>query len=88
VDVAERRGKQVPPALAGAELLGRPQRVARRRVELLVDLVRDPVLLTADDADLELQNDVRLGARFEKLGGKVEVLAEPQKGSMRSTICG
>lgn len=50
--------------------------VARRGVELVVDVGRDAVLLTADDTDLDLEDDARVAADLEQLGGDRQVLAQ------------
>ena len=68
VDVAERRGEQVAPALAGAERLGDPQQILGRRVEpVAVDVrVADAVLLAADHAALDLEHDADRAALVEQ----------------------
>jgi hypothetical protein len=61
VHVAEGEGRHVAALLAQAEGLDGRQAVLGGRVELLVDLVGDAVLFATDDADLDLEDDVRLG---------------------------
>ena len=63
VHVAERRGQQVLAVLACAERLDGLLEVLGGGVELLVDLGLDAVLLAADDADLDLEDDLG-GGRF------------------------
>ena len=76
VHVAEGQGGHVATALAGAERLDGGDGVLGGRVELVVDLVGDTVLLAADDADLDLEDDVGRGALGEQLLGDLEVLVE------------
>jgi len=76
VHVAERRGQDVPAALAEPERLGDRQGVLRGGVELLVDLADDPVLLAADHPDLHLHDDPGGRALLEQFGGDREVLLE------------
>ncbi len=82
VHVAERQRGQVATVLAGAECLDGRERVLGRRVELLVDLVGDAVLLAADDADLDLEDDVGGRALREQLLGDLEVLVERYGGAV------
>src|SRR5690606_40316035 len=69
VHVAEGGREQVAALLATAERLDRGLVVAGGGVELLVDVVGDAVLLTADDADLDLEDDLRLDRAVVQLGG-------------------
>ena len=82
MDVAEGRGDHVAAALAEAELLGRRQAVLGGRVELGVVRGLDAVLLAADHADLDLEDDVRGGALVEELLGEVEVLVQLDRGAV------
>ena len=74
--VAEGQGGHVAALLAGAERLDGGERVLGGRVELVVDLVGDAVLLAADDADLDLEDDVARRRTGEQLLGDLEVLLE------------
>ena len=76
VHVAERGGEQVDALLAEAERLGGRHVVALGGVELVVDVVRDAVLLAADHADLELEHDLGGGALLDELLGDLQVLVE------------
>ncbi len=67
--VAERGGQQVAALLADAERVDGGLEVGRRGVELLVDLVGDAVLLAADDADLDLEDDLGLRGLLQQLRG-------------------
>lgn len=69
MDVAEGSGEQVL-ALVGAERVDGLLEVLDRGVELVVDGVLDAVLFTADDADLDLEDDLR------GLGGSEEFLRD------------
>ncbi len=76
VHVAERRGQQIVPVLARAEGLDRLLEVLRGGVELLVDLGLDAVLLAADDADLDLEDDLGGGRLLEQFLGDRQVLVD------------
>ena len=52
------------------------------RVELVVDLVADAVLLAADDADLDLEDDAGLGGQAQQLVGDGEVLLHRHGGAV------
>jgi hypothetical protein len=82
VHVAEREGGEVAAPLAGAERFDGRQCVLRRRVELLVDLVGDAVLLAADHADLDLEDDLGGCALREQLLGDLQVLVEGYGGAV------
>ncbi len=66
--VAEGEGRHVAAALAEPERLDGRDRVVEGRVEVLVDLVADAVLLAADDADLDLEDGVDRLHAGEQLG--------------------
>ena len=74
--VAERQRGHVAAVLAGAERGDGGQRVLGSGVELLVDRAVDTVLLAADDADLDLEDDVGRGALGQQLLGDLEVLGQ------------
>ncbi len=74
MNVAEGRGQQVAAVLAEPKHLNRAQRVFGGRVELVVDLVGDAVFFAADDADLDLHEDVRLRTAGEQLARDLQVL--------------
>ena len=76
VHVAEGERGQVAALVAEPERLDGVERVLRRRVELLVDLSLDAVLLAADDADLDLEDDLRGRALGEQLLGDLQVLLQ------------
>ena len=76
VDVAKGRRDHVTAALAEAECLGGGDAVFDRREQFGVVLRLDAVLLAADNADLDLKDDVRLDAGVEHAGCDLEVLLE------------
>ena len=76
VDVAEGQRGHVVAAVAVAERPRGGDGVLGGRVELVVDVVRDAVLLAADHADLDLEDDLRRDALLEQLLGDGEVLVE------------
>src|SRR5699024_2831192 len=67
VHVAERQRREVAALLPGAERADRRTRIVDGGVELLVDLVLDAVLFAAHDADLDLEEGVRLIRQLEQL---------------------
>ena len=73
VDVPERRRQNVPAAFAQTERLRGGERVFGCAVQLLVHRADDAVFLTADDADLELHDDLGAGASLEEILGDLEV---------------
>ena len=76
VDVAEGQGRQIAALLAQSEGLDGLEGVFGGGVELLVDLADHTVLFAADDADLDLQDRVRLLGQGEQLLGDLEVFGE------------
>ena len=76
VHVAERGRQQVAALLADAQRVHGRLVVGRRGVELLVDLVGDAVLLAADDADLDLEDDPRLRGLLQQIRGDLQVLVQ------------
>ena len=67
VHVAERCRDQVAPALADPQRVGDTEEVGRRGVQLVAPVrgAHDPVLLTADNTGLDLEDDVELAASGE-----------------------
>jgi len=82
VHVAEGQRGHVVPAVAVPERLRRRDRVGGGRVELLVDGVLDAVLLAADHADLDLEDDPGLDAAVEQLLGDLQVLVQGNGGAV------
>jgi hypothetical protein len=82
VDVAERQGGDVAALLAEPERLDGGQRVARGGVQLLVDGADHAVLLATDDADLDLQHDLRRRGVGEQVLGDLQVLVERHGGAV------
>src|SRR5690606_3869922 len=82
VHVAEGQRGDVVALLAEAEHLGGAQAVAGRGVQLLVELADDAVLLTADDADLDLQDGAGLLGGGQQLLGDLQVLLELHRGAV------
>ena len=76
VDVAERRGQQITAVLPDSQGVDGLLEVFLGGVELVVDLSLDAVLLAADHADLDLEDDLGRGGMLEKLLGDREVLAD------------
>ena len=77
VDVSERRREEVAAALAGSERVDDRERFIGRGIETSVRAVAtDAVLLAADGADLDLEDDVCGGALCEERSGDGEVLFE------------
>ena len=83
MDVAEGRSQQVARSrVAGTERLDRLQEVLVRGVQLVVDLRLDAVLLAADHADLDLQDDARRGGPGQQILGDLEVLVDRHRGAV------
>src|SRR6476660_658197 len=76
VHVAEGQRGDVAALLAQAERRGGGQAVARGGVQLLVDRPDDAVLLATDDADLDLQDHLRVLADRQQLLGDLQVLVQ------------
>ena len=62
--------------LARAERVDGLLEVLRRGVELVVDLGLDAVLLAADHADLDLEDDLGGGGELQQFLGDLEVLVD------------
>jgi hypothetical protein len=80
VHIAEGRGEHVAAALDRAERARHADHVLRGRVQLLGGgaLVIDAVLFTTDDAGLDLEDHLELGALAQQLLGDLHVLVERQ----------
>ena len=82
VHVAEGQRRHVAAVLAGPERLDGGQRVLGRGVELVVDAALDAVLLAADHADLDLEDDLGGGGLLEQLLGDLQVLLQRHGGAV------
>ena len=79
--VAERCRDQVAPALADPQRVGDAEEVGRGGVQLVAPVrgANDPVLLTADNTGLDLEDDVELAAFGEQAGRNPQVLVERKR---------
>src|SRR5512136_2163001 len=70
--------KKIPGALYRIEATGNLDGVLRGGVELGACLTLNPVLLSTDDASLNLQDKLALLKPFQEFGSDIEVLPERQ----------
>jgi hypothetical protein len=84
VDVSEGGGEEVSAALTGSQALDNGDGICRRAVETLVcdTACIEPVLLAADDPNLDLEDHVRVSAFLQELGGQFQVLGERKRGAV------
>ena len=81
VHIAERCRDQIATTLAGTKRLGDAEQIGRGGVQLVAPAggTSNPVLLTADNAGLDLEDDVKLAASGEQRGRYPQVLLERKR---------